>query len=116
MFKVLALLVAFAVPVSTAASGLTPRVSKMLVLAEVYYGSPIFVTSAYRSKEHNKDVGGVANSRHLYGEAIDIRMPSSASQLNRLIWALVISGFTGIGIYDSHVHADLRRNPVFWRS
>lgn len=30
------------------------------------------VTSTYRSPEHNREVGGVANSYHLLGRAIDI--------------------------------------------
>lgn len=102
--------------VSTAVSGLEPRTAKCLALAEAYYGSPIFVTSAYRTKESNKGVGGVPNSQHLYGTAVDIRMPNSATQLNKLIWALSQAGFTSIGVYDSHCHADTRNNPVFWRN
>jgi uncharacterized protein YcbK (DUF882 family) len=35
------------------------------------YGMPIYITSGYRTPEHNKRVGGVANSQHLYGEACD---------------------------------------------
>ena len=35
------------------------------------YGMPIYITSGYRSPEHNKAVGGAANSQHVYGEACD---------------------------------------------
>lgn len=35
------------------------------------YGMSIFITSGYRTPEHNKKVGGVANSQHIYGEACD---------------------------------------------
>lgn len=35
------------------------------------YGMPIYITSCYRTPEHNKAVGGVANSQHIYGEACD---------------------------------------------
>jgi uncharacterized protein YcbK (DUF882 family) len=35
------------------------------------YGMPIYITSGYRTPEHNKKVGGVANSQHIYGEACD---------------------------------------------
>lgn len=117
MWKALAVILAvgIATPVSTATSGLTPKTHKALLLAEAYYGAPIFVTSAYRDKERNKEVGGVPNSRHIYGEAVDIRMPQNATLLNKLVWALVTAGFTGIGIYNSHVHADIRRDPTFWR-
>lgn len=36
------------------------------------YGSPLKITSAYRSPSRNVDVGGVATSRHLDGLALDI--------------------------------------------
>jgi uncharacterized protein YcbK (DUF882 family) len=35
------------------------------------YGMPIYITSGYRTPEHNKKVGGVTNSQHIYGEACD---------------------------------------------
>ena len=36
---------------------------------------PITINSAFRSARVNEGVHGVGNSRHLYGEAADIRMP-----------------------------------------
>lgn len=36
-------------------------------------GMPIYVNSAFRTKEVNKAVGGVYNSLHLQGRAADIR-------------------------------------------
>lgn len=36
------------------------------------YGKPIRVTSGFRSTQHNKEVGGVPNSMHLLGKAVDI--------------------------------------------
>ena len=33
---------------------------------------PIVVTSGYRCEEHNRDIGGVPNSRHLVSDAADI--------------------------------------------
>ena len=35
------------------------------------YGMPIYITSGYRTPEHNKKVGGVSNSQHVFGEACD---------------------------------------------
>lgn len=37
-----------------------------------HFGSPAIVTSGSRCKQHNKEVGGVSNSRHLQGKAIDM--------------------------------------------
>lgn len=36
------------------------------------YGKPINVTSGYRCAELNKAVGGVSNSQHVKGEAVDL--------------------------------------------
>ena len=36
------------------------------------YGNPIIVNSGFRSQEVNRKVGGVPNSQHRYGEAVDI--------------------------------------------
>jgi uncharacterized protein YcbK (DUF882 family) len=37
------------------------------------WGSPITITSGYRSPELNKIVGGVSNSAHQYFEAVDLQ-------------------------------------------
>lgn len=37
-----------------------------------HFGKPAIVNSGYRCTKHNKNVGGVSNSRHLKGKAIDL--------------------------------------------
>ena len=37
-----------------------------------HFGKPVIVSSGIRCPKHNKNVGGVSNSRHLYGKAMDI--------------------------------------------
>lgn len=49
------------------------------------YGKPIYVNSGYRSPALNKAVGGVANSEHLTGNAVDI-----TSANNKELWALIL--------------------------
>ena len=49
------------------------------------YGSPITVTSGYRSDALNKAVGGVKTSQHRYGEAADIK----CSDLKKL-WKIAV--------------------------
>lgn len=44
----------------------------------------ITITSAKRSVAENKAVGGVSNSQHLFGEAIDIK-PYGFTTYNRLL-------------------------------
>lgn len=57
----------------------TETLMRMIRLAEkvfeplrVWYGKPIYISSFYRSKEVNKAIGGVMNSQHCKGEAMDI--------------------------------------------
>ncbi len=113
--KVVSLVLLLAAPVSPAMDGLLPETRTALNKAQELYGQYIFVTSAYRSIEHNREVGGAPNSYHISGEAIDIRMPESSMQLAKLVWALCQAGFHGIGCYKDHVHADVRVKPTFWR-
>ncbi len=60
-------------------------------------GQPIHLNSAFRSKSHNRAVGGAKNSYHLTGRAYDVRMrdhtPRSFERAAR------IAGFTGFGFY-----------------
>ncbi len=40
-----------------------------------HFGKPAYINSGTRCSKHNKNVGGVSNSQHLYGNAIDIEIP-----------------------------------------
>lgn len=42
--------------------------------ARKYFGSPGHVISGLRCQQHNANSGGVANSQHMYGEAVDLRI------------------------------------------
>ncbi len=58
-----------------------------------YFGSPAIVTSGIRCEKHNKEVGGVSNSRHLQGKAIDMYVQSvSGEDLLSYLQTLVNSG------------------------
>ena len=39
-----------------------------------HFGAPAHVVSGLRCPDHNRAVGGVANSQHMYGEACDLRV------------------------------------------
>lgn len=51
-----------------------------------HFGGPVIVTCGTRCAKHNKEVGGVANSRHLDGKAIDLKM-NGVSQSKLLNYA-----------------------------
>jgi uncharacterized protein YcbK (DUF882 family) len=44
-----------------------------------HFGSPAIVSSGLRCKQHNANVGGVSNSRHLDGKAIDFCIEGESS-------------------------------------
>lgn len=57
-------------------------VVKIADAARKHFGKPAYVVSGLRCRRHNANVGGVVNSQHMYGEAIDLRITGvSADQL-----------------------------------
>jgi len=40
-----------------------------------FVSMPLNVNSGHRCQRHNKDVGGIKDSKHLIGHAIDIKIP-----------------------------------------
>lgn len=73
---------------------------------------PITIVSAYRNPEYNKRVGGVANSQHVLGKAADIKVNGMTPK--QVAKYAESAGFTGIGIYDSFTHVDVRTSPARW--
>ena len=82
-------------------------------------GSPFFVTSGYRSPEHNRTLRGAAkNSFHLEGIAFDINMRNlNPHEFFREAEAI---GFDGIGTYppknggNNFIHIDTRGYKARW--
>ena len=58
-------------------------------------GKPLILTSAYRSPEHNKRVGGAKNSRHMQGDAFDVMMTNHDPYVFESAARAV--GFSGFG-------------------
>ncbi len=90
-------------------SELLERLQRLRDLA----GKPITITSGYRNTSHNKAVGGSPTSRHLLGQAADIQIPGlhpdEVAQMAKQ------AGFSGIGIYPTFTHVDIRPNPTTWK-
>jgi hypothetical protein len=76
------------------------------------FGKPMNITSGLRCRSYNKTVGGVLNSRHLYGEAADTAITSSVDRYNFIKCALKI-GFNGIGVGRTFIHLDTRPAGFF---
>lgn len=56
---------------------LTALVEAVLDPLRMSYGKPIHISSGYRCPTLNKAIGGVANSQHMKGEAVDIDLGST---------------------------------------
>lgn len=79
---------------------------KKLEQLRKWLGSPILITSAYRTVTHNASVGGGKSSQHLKGTAVDIKINGYKSiEVGAHARAL---GFTGIGLYNTFTHIDTR--------
>lgn len=70
---------------------------------------PLRIVSGYRTPPHNRRVGGAARSRHLHGDAVDLRAGSVSTG------EAVAAGFTGIGTRNGWpTHVDLRPSRARW--
>jgi uncharacterized protein YcbK (DUF882 family) len=71
---------------------------------------PVSIESGYRCKKHNRDVGGATHSRHLQGDATDIKVKGlSPDEI-----ADNCEHFDGLGRYNSFTHIDSRGTPARW--
>ena len=68
-------------------------------------GIPFKINSGYRSREHNKKVGGKPKSSHLVGKAVDIAYSNSRERWI-IVTGLQEAGFNRLGIAKGFVHAD----------
>lgn len=70
---------------------------------------PIIITSAWRTPEHNKAIGGTKNSLHLKGMAVDSRAIGLPLFLY-YSYLLKYTKFRGYGYYrwKNFIHSDLR--------
>ena len=74
---------------------------------------PFKINSAYRCERHNREVGGVINSYHRKGSAVDVSTKSwKSSELFMLISKSIEYGFGGIGIDRNFIHLDLRKGDA----
>jgi uncharacterized protein YcbK (DUF882 family) len=78
----------------------------MLDLARELAEVPFKITSGYRCEKHNQEVGGVKNSSHLKGYAVDIYVSNNLARL-QILKGLIIAGLRRIGIGKDFIHVDV---------
>lgn len=106
--------------------GLDADVKDALMVAGQALGEQLIVTDAKRALndnarsafnlDHNHDDvvkhgadGVYKESYHNKGRAVDLRIRGKTQvEIASMVGALVDAGFTGIGVYDDHIHADFR--------
>ena len=86
-------------------------VCEVLDPAREKLGMPIVVNSGYRCPKHNREVGGVANSQHLKGEAADISLvQGSGLTVQDLADAIKENGrFDQLIMYPGFIHVSWKR-------
>jgi len=69
-------------------------------------GTEVKINSAYRSPDYNKG-RGVSKSKHMTGQAIDVRVTGDYTKRAEFVVAASRAGFTGIGVYSTFIHLDI---------
>jgi hypothetical protein len=98
--------------------GLIPDLCFKLERARELYGYPIVITCGYRSPEHNAEIGGVPNSAHTKGMAVDIKAPQDPFIREKLMWAFGAAGFRRVESAPLHFHVDVdtdKPSPAVWQ-
>jgi zinc D-Ala-D-Ala carboxypeptidase len=76
---------------------------------------PLYVSSGFRSYACNSAAGGASNSRHLYGDAVDLTGSPSLCRLAQQARSHGFRGILGPGYpgHNDHTHVD-HRSSQFW--
>jgi len=86
--------------------GLDDELCAMLDRARALAGVPFIITCGLRTQEQNAALPeSVKDSAHLTGHAVDLATADSWVRFN-MLRGLILAGFTRIGIYQNHIHAD----------
>lgn len=90
----------------TETAGLDKELIVKLEQARHLAGVPFFITSGKRDVEANMAAGGVPDSSHIKGLAVDLAIDGSVNRF-KIVKALFDAGFKRIGIYNLHAHVDI---------
>lgn len=82
----------------------------------VRFGKPLIVASGYRTPERNAQVGGVKNSSHLLGYAVDWKNITDEEMI-AFLDAAWDAGWRRFGIMSTGIHTDddpTKTSPAIW--
>lgn len=86
--------------------GLKPELVQKLDQARGIAGIPFVITSGFRTVAQNTTAGGVPDSAHLTGEAVDIACTDSIKRLS-MVKSLLQVGFNRLEVCPNHIHCDI---------
>jgi uncharacterized protein YcbK (DUF882 family) len=100
-------------------NGLDVKLVEILDKAREIAGIPFIINSGLRTPEHNKKVGGVADSAHLKGLAVDLRA-RNGQEIYTIVQACMQVGIKRIGINweKKFCHVDIdysKPNPTIYK-
>ena len=79
-------------------------------------GVPLVINSGCRCPNHNAESGGVPNSPHLRGNAVDIAVEGGKRRYD-IVKAAILGGALGVGVAKTYVHIDVDDDtprPAIW--
>ena len=80
-------------------------------------GIPFVITSGYRCEKHNAKVGGVKNSSHTKGVAVDILATDNSTKF-KIVDAVLKAGIERVGVAKTFIHIDIdadKASKVLWK-
>ena len=80
-----------------------------------HFGKPVTISSAYRTPDHNKAVGGTSYSQHMYGKAADIKVSGVSPKKVASYAESLLSNKGGVGVYSTFTHIDVRDTCSRWK-
>lgn len=90
------------------------RLVTIVQLIRYRMGCEVIVTSGYRTEEYNRKIGGALHSLHMEGLAADLS-PKNHDLVRLFKIAAEFEEIRGLGIYERHVHIDLRETErLIW--
>lgn len=90
------------------------ELADLLERIRCHFGKPLYITSAYRTPEHNKKVGGKPNSQHLQGKAADFYVKGVDPIEVYHFCDTLIGNKGGVGKYPTFTHIDTRGYKARW--
>jgi uncharacterized protein YcbK (DUF882 family) len=94
--------------------GIQEEAGRKLETLRENLGFPLKISSGFRCEKHNRGLGGARESRHLLGVAFDVGTSRMTAKEKFLLVQEGTKIFRGVGIYDKHVHLDVREEKALW--